>query len=336
LRLASVLREQGDIVLEGALHCSNSQCQREYPIIDGVPLILAGLREYVSNNTLPIFYRADLDPTTESILGDCLGPGSTWDAIRYQLSCYAWEHYGSHDPEEADSVPQPGTTLALLNRGLALCGAIPAGPILDVGCSVGGMSFALAERSTELVLGVDVNFAMLRVAQQVLQSGVVSYPRRRIGGVYDRREFPVPLANPENVDFWACDATSLSLPRSKFALATALNVLDCVSSPVELLQSLARVLIHGGRLIAATPYDWSAGATPFESWLGGHSQRGADAGSGEPLLRRLLTPGGHPQAIRGLQLLAEADGLPWTVRLHDRSAMSYMVHLLLAEALQEC
>lgn len=256
LRLASVLREQGDIVLEGALHCSNSQCQREYPIIDGIPLILTGLREYVVNNMLPILRREDLHPTTETILGDCLGPGSAWDAIRYQLSCYAWEHYGSHDPQEAHSVPQPGTTLALLNRGLELCGASPVGPILDVGCSVGGMSFALAQRSSELILGVDLNFAMLGVAQQVLQNGCVSYPRRRIGAVFDWREFPVPLANPENVDFWCCDATSLPWSRSQFALATALNVLDCVSAPVELLQSLARVLNPGGRLIVATPYDW--------------------------------------------------------------------------------
>jgi SAM-dependent methyltransferase/uncharacterized protein YbaR (Trm112 family) len=332
LRLASVLREQDECVLEGVLHCSNSQCQREYPIIDGVPLILAGLREYAGNNVLPILSRTDLHPMTEGILGDCLGPGSAWDAMRYQLSCYAWEHYGSHDPEEANSLPQPGTTLAPLKRGLELCGSIPAGPFLDVGCSVGGMSFALAKRSTELVLGVDVNFAMLRVAQQVLRSGQVSYPRRRIGAVYDRREFQVPINNPQNVDFWACDATALPLPRSKFALAAALNILDCVSSPVELLQSLARTLVHTGRLIATSPYDWSAGATPFESWLGGHSQRGPDQGAGEPLLRRLLTPGGHPQSISGLKLLAEADGVPWTVRLHDRSAMNYLVQLLVAES----
>lgn len=325
-----MLREQDDCVLEGTLHCSNSECLREYPIIDGIPLILAGLREFVAANVLPILSRTDLHSTTESILGDCLGPGSAWDAVRYQLSCYAWEHYGCHDPQEADTVPQPGATLALLNRGLELCGPLPTGPILDVGCSVGGMSLALAERSRELVLGIDVNFAMLRVAQQVLRTGQLSYPRRRIGVVYDRREFPVPGGNPQQIDFWACDAMSLPFARSTFATATALNVLDCVSSPVEFLQSVAEVLSPVGRLLAATPYDWSAGSTPFESWLGGHSQRGPDAGAAEPLLRRLLTPGAHPQSIASLKLLAEADNVPWTVRLHDRSAMSYQTHLVIA------
>lgn len=330
LRLATVIREFDDCVLEGVLHCSNPECQREYPIIDGIPLILAGLRDYVSNNVLPIVTRTDLHQATESILGDCLGPGSAWDSLRYQLNCYAWEHYASHDPQEAGSDPKPGATRALLNRGLELCGPIPSGPILDVGCSVGGMSLELAQKSNGLVLGVDLNFGMLRMAQQILNNGRVSYPRRRIGGVYDRREFSVPCVNSSNVDFWACDATSLPFPRSTFSTATALNVLDCVSSPMELLQSLSEGVRPGGRLIVSTPYDWSAAATPFECWLGGHSQRGPDAGSGVPVLRRILTPGAHPQSIPRLELLAEADDVPWAVRLHDRSIMRYLVHVIIA------
>ena len=330
LRVASVLREHNDIILEGALHCSNLNCQREYPIIDGVPLILAGLRDYVSNNVLPILSRSDLHATTESILGDCLGPNCALDSLRYQLSCYAWEHYGAYDPEEEISTVQPGTTLALMNQGLELCGTVPDGIALDVGCSVGGMTFALAAKSKNVVLGVDVNFGMLRLAQRVLQTGRVTYPRRRIGGVYDRREFSVGFENCQNVDFWACDATALPFPRPTFPLVTALNILDCVSSPVDLLGSLNSVLATESRLIVATPYDWSVGATPFESWLGGHSQRGPDLGAGEPTLRRLLTAGAHPMSIQGLELLAEKEDNPWTVRLHDRSAMSYRVHLLIA------
>ena len=316
--------------MEGTLHCSNRECQREYPIIDGIPLILAGLRDYISGNVLPVLSRGDLHPTTEGLIGDCLGPGSAWDAMRYQLSCYAWEHYSNQDPQEAGSSFRQGTTQELLNRGLELAGDIPAGPRLDVGCSVGGMSFAIADRSQDLVLGVDLNFAMLRLAQQILGSEHVTYPRRRIGGVFDRREFPVSFRNSALVDFWACDATALPFRNSQFALATALNVIDCISAPVNLLQSVSEVLVPDGRLIASTPYDWSAGATPVEAWLGGHSQRGPDAGAAEPVLRRLLTPGAHSQSIPGLELMTEVDGLPWTVRLHDRSAMNYLVHVVVA------
>jgi hypothetical protein len=41
-----------------------------------------------------------------------------------------------------------------------------------------------------------------------------------------------------------------------------------------------------------------------------------------------LTPGGHPEAISGLRIVAELDDLPWQVRLHDRAAMTYRVHLV--------
>lgn len=330
LRLVSVFREEDGIVVEGILNCANQDCQREYPIIDGIPLILSGLRDYIANNVLPVLKRSDLHPTTESVLGDCLGPNSAIDAIRYQVSCYAWDHYGCHDPQTAGSNPSPGMTRSLLEAGLELCEKLPTGPRLDVGCSVGGMAFEIAANCNDLVLGIDVNFSMLRVAQQVLRTGCVSYPLRRVGLVYDQREFNIDVERRQYVDFWACDACALPFDKSTFSVVTALNVLDCVSSPLEFLYSMEACISPGGRLILTTPYDWSGAATPYESWIGGHSQRGPDNGAGAPLLSRLLTPGAHPQALRGLELRAEKDNLPWTVRLHERSLMNYQVHLIIA------
>lgn len=330
LRLVSVLSEQNGIVIEGILNCSNPNCQYEYPIIDGIPLIFAGLRDYVANNILPISRRLDLHPTTESLLGDCLGPNSTLDAIRYQLSCYTWDHYGCHDPQNVGRIQPPGTTKSLLEAGLALCGELPAGHRLEVGCSVGGIAFELAAKTDDLVLGIDVNFAMLRVAQQVLRTGRVSYPLRRVGLVYDQRDFALRLERAQNVDFWACDACALPFAPSAFSAVTAFNVLDCVSSPLQFLYAMEACISPGGKLILTTPYDWSGAATPYECWIGGHSQRGAGNGSGAPLLSRLLTPGAHPQSTRELQLLAEMDDLLWTVRLHERSSMNYHVQMIIS------
>ena len=76
---------------------------------------------------------------------------------------------------------------------------------------------------------------MLRLARQVVTAGEVVYPRRRIGVVYDRRRFQVPVAVPELLDFWACDALALPFAPGRFAVVSALNVLDCVSSPQALL-----------------------------------------------------------------------------------------------------
>lgn len=75
-----------------------------------------------------------------------------------------------------------------------------------------------------------------------------------------------------------------------FARAIALNVLDCVANPRELLVSLASVLRTGGKISLTCPYDWSPGATPVEAWLGGHSERSDSNGAPEKVLRSLLTP----------------------------------------------
>jgi len=180
------------------------------------------------------------------------------------------------------------------------------------------------------VLGVDLNFSMLRLAAGVLHRGVVQYPRRRVGMVYEQRRFPVEFKNMEHVDFWACDATVLPFPGGTFSTAVNLNLLDCAYAPLDLLRSLRRVLKKGGRLLLTTPYDWSSAATPPEHWMGGHSPRSAGGGDSGAVLRSLLTPGAHAGSIEGLRLTAELEDIAWHVRLHDRSVATYKLHLLAA------
>jgi SAM-dependent methyltransferase/uncharacterized protein YbaR (Trm112 family) len=336
LRVGLVVRERGGDILEGVLLCSN--CGREYPIIDGIPVLVPALRAYIAQHIFPIMRRDDLSSPMESILGDCCGPGSAFDQTRQHLSSYAFGHYSDLDPEEAPGgeAPRP-PLLALLDEGLALSGGTrPAlGPILDAGCSVGRASFELAGRFQALVLGVDMSFSMLRLASRALREGEVRYDRRRVGLVYDRRSFPVRFERAEDVDFWACDAQALPFPARSFSLAASLNLLDCVASPYEHLLSLSRVLREGARAVLASPYDWSPSATPIEGWVGGHSQRGPERGASEASLRALLSPGQHPAAIGGLSLVAESPSRPWLVRVHDRSVMQYSAHIVVAEAMGE-
>lgn len=221
--------------------------------------------------------------------------------------------------------------MRVLEKGLELANIGAEGPVLDIGCSVGRTTFALAEKFQTPVLGIDLNFSMLRMASEILRTGTVKYPRRRVGLVYDRREFQAKFENTELVDFWACDATSLPFSPQQFATIVTLNTLDCTHSPVEFLSSISSAMKPGASAIMACPYDWSNAATPIESWLGGHSQRTADSGASEPVLRRMLTPG-NAQSIVGLKWTAEEE-VDWQVRMHDRSTVSYQVHLVAAERL---
>ncbi len=336
LTIAAVWRGDGHNVLEGALHCTNPGCQQEYPVIDGIPIIVAGVRQFVADNLGHLVQRDDLSANLASMLGDCAGPGSAHDTTRQHLSTYAWDGYGDLDPHERapfDDAPPPGAVVRCLDAGFALDDDNPAGDTVDLGCSVGRSTFELAARRPDgLVLGIDLNIAMLRLARRVLDTGVVRYPRRRVGIVYDRREFDVHFDDAERVDFWACDALNLPFADDRFSLATAFNLLDCTASPRDFLASVGRVLCVGGRAILTTPYDWSPNATPIEAWLGGHSQRGPAAGAAEPLLEARLTPGAHPQSIPGLQLVAQQAHMPWHARLHDRSIVRYDVHVVVAAA----
>ncbi len=203
-----------------------------------------------------------------------------------------------------------------------------AARVLDLGCAAGRTSFDLAASCPEaLVLGIDLDLGLLRLAQSAAR-GVVSYPRRRIGLAYDRRRFEVTLSGAARVDFWACDALALPFDPAAADLACALNLLDCVPEPRRLLAGLADVVRPGGRVLLATPYDWSTRATAPEHWIGGHSQRAAHGGAGEPCLRALLGGGEHPRAVTGLSMLGEDADFPWHTRLHDRSAVLYRTHLL--------
>jgi SAM-dependent methyltransferase/uncharacterized protein YbaR (Trm112 family) len=341
LRLAHIEKESDGHIVEGALHCSNPNCQREFPIIDGVPVLVGNIRQYVSDQILSIYGRRDLSDFIEGILGDCCGPNSTFDQTRQHLSSYGWDHYGEFDPVETDGDIKPGSACRILEAGCELAGMDSesawsrgggaGAPALDLGCSAGRNTFALAEVSGALTLGVDLHFAKLRTAAGVLRTGKVCYPKRRAGVVYERREFDVRLPRTEAADFWACDASALPFGAGTFGFAAALNLLDCVAAPRDLLVSLGRVLKDGGKVVLSCPYDWSPSATAVESWLGGHSQRGPMRGSAEAVVRTLLTPGAHPGSINILRLVAEREAMPWQVRLHDRSTMVYKAHVMVAE-----
>lgn len=330
LVISRVIRETGADLIEGILQCPNSRCQREYPVLDGIPVIIGPIRQYVSDNVIPALSRNDFSAEMESLLGDCAGPGSMFDTRRQQLSAYAWDHYGDCDPNESSADSAPGSVVRTLREALKTADPLLPGPMIDFGCSVGRTTFELTEHRDELVLGVDLNFSMLQVASQVLRTGRVCYPRRRVGIVYDRREFPYHVKRPENADFWACDLMSLPLRPASFSTAIALNVLDCVSAPIEFLHASCGFLRPGGKLILTTPYDWSPNATPVETWIGGHSQRGVEQGSSEIFVRNLFAAE-NPSRIPEMQLVHERPSVPWQVRLHERASMAYQLSVLVAE-----
>jgi SAM-dependent methyltransferase len=342
LVIAAVAAGSAAEITAGTLHCPG--CRHEYPVVDGIPLIVPELRRLLGERGIELLLRDDLDAASESLIGDAIGPDSWLDGIRQTQSTYGWDGYGDLDPAEnscSDDL-RPGAARRCLARLLELApGTGEARRVLDLGCAVGRTSFDLADAHPQaLVLGIDIHLGLLRLAQAAAR-GSVNYPRRRIGLVYDRRRFPVAFAGAARVDFWACDALALPFAPAAAQLCLALNLLDCVPDPRRLLQGMADAVAPGGHILLATPYDWSTRATPLEAWLGGHSQRAAHGGAGEAFLHALVgdTPDADPfladprpadpaHAIAGLVRIGEQAEWPWATRLHARSAVHYRTHLL--------
>lgn len=328
--------EVADKVWQGGLACSHSECRSEFPIIDGVPFLLANLRRYISDNIFHVIARDDLSEDILSLLGDCCSQNSHLDVTRQHLSCYTWDHYGEYDPMEATTAashsnpsvenpsPQPGSISRALELGLSTwCQrSLPEGPLLDAGCSVGRTAFDVASATGRDVLGIDTNFSMLRVGSRILRDSQVSYARRRAGLAYERRQFSVPFSAAQRVDFWVCDALAMPFVPGTFAGAVSMNLLDSVPSPTDLLRSFHEQLKSDGRMLLASPFDWSSVVTPVEAWLGGHSQRGKHRGDCLIIVRHLLT------ALGAFEIEREWSDIPWNVRMHDRSSMAYRLHML--------
>ncbi len=330
LLIGRVLAERNDIIEHGVLDCPAADCGMAYPIIDGIPIIVPDLPAYFEKNQEQILARDDLPAELGGLIGDVIGPSTSYDLTRHFLSIYGWGHYADLDPEEQP--PQSEAAIVRLLRETGALNAIEHGPIIDLGCSVGRSTLELAAHCSEPVLGVDLNFSMLRKGQQILRQGRFNYPRRRTGIVFDERSFEVDLPGRERVDYWACDVLALPFPAGRFACAMAFNMLDCVQSPRDFLAVLRGLLPVDGQAVLSTPFDWTPGATPAGNWIGGNRQHTGHKGDPVLALKSLLTSDDHPLAVKGFDIVEEIEDAHWTTRLHERSTVNYNVLTLILGA----
>jgi SAM-dependent methyltransferase/uncharacterized protein YbaR (Trm112 family) len=320
--------ERNEDILAGILGCGG--CGSEFPIIDGLPVLVPDVPRYVKDNLFYILARDDLTPAVESLLGDASGSGSGLESIRQYVSSYVWDHWADHDPQEVDAAPGdalPGSVARVLAAGLEMASTdLPGGPILDVGCGAGRSAVEAAALTGRQVLGIDVSTPLARVSRSAVVEHRIAYGRRRVGLVYDRRSFDLPRHSHGLVDIWICDALALPFAPGTFALAIGLNVLDCLADPQLGLSELGRVLQEGGEALLSVPFDWAGHVTPPERWIGGHSQRGRHQGNAEAILDWMLDKGAL--ATGSLRRKSPARDVPWHVRLHERSCMHYRAHLV--------
>lgn len=307
---------------EGHFHCQ--RCQAIYPVLRGIPILVPNIGTYLEQTYVHTMWSTRFSAHLLQWISEAAGPSSVVENTRNYLSNYMWCHYGDLDPKPDQ---KNSNLLGILEHSKQE--NIPDGNLLDLGCATGRSTFWLAEQYNRPVLGLDLNLAMLLHAQEVMRNGRVVYGQREVGTVYRWKEYTVELPNTELVDFWVADAMALPLQNQIIGSAISLNVMDCTSSPMSFLSELNRVAkeIH-----SFCPYDWSTHITQFHEWIGGHNSFAEWKGKPELILRYLLSENSpHPQ-LKFSKIVAEQEGIPWRIRVHDRSMMEYLLHYIHVES----
>lgn len=135
------------------------------------------------------------------------------------------------------------------------------GAALDVGCAVGGSTFALTEHFANVV-GVDFSQSFVDLANQIKQTGKVK-GAAACPGV------------PARAEFVKGDACALQLDGRQFDAVLAANLLCRLPRPEAFLNQLPQLVKRGGVVALVSPYSWLDEYTPDRSqWLGevGNSQ----------------------------------------------------------------
>jgi len=303
---------------QGILVCTHADCRARFPIIDGLPVLVADLPRFLNEASVYLLARDELYEPIADLLGSLLPPGSWFDATRQHLSGYVRDHWGAFDTTDR-AAPAPGQAWALAQAGLAQAGAV-SGPIIELGAGAGGVTRALAERFDVPVLGLGLSAPLASFAARVLRGGRFRYPLRLAGTAYEDRQITVPPPRRDNASFWIADALVPPLAPGCAGLVVALNLLDCVSDPAALLRAAAALLRPGGRLLLSTPFDWSTAATPVGAWLGARTTETAAPDLGV-----------WAQQISGLATVGPRCEHRWEVRVHARATMHYRAEVLVLE-----
>ncbi len=191
------------------------------------------------------------------------------------LAEYLLFHFGKdHEVLPWESGPRDALGFVRRTARAAQAASPKGGRALDVGCAVGGATFALADHFDE-VTGIDFSSSFIQAANQLLTGKGIDYPRIEEGSVTTTlRVDPPAIRNPKGIHFQQGDATNLSRNLGPFDCVHAANLICRLPEPMRFLDQAPSLIKPGGSLVLATPCTWLEEYTPRNKWLGGYSENG--------------------------------------------------------------
>ena len=249
---ARVERETRDDIIEGQLVCP--ACARRYEIQAGIAVV-------VPEKTL-------------ALTRDSGGYGSS-----AMLSSYLWSHYSEffNGPDATDAYKKWAAAFSPRN-GLAL----------DIGCSVGRLTFELT-KTHDRAVGIDTSFSFIRAARNLAEQKRLEFDLIMEGRIAEKRSGSLdPAFEYQNAEFIVADAMALPFRSSRFATAGSVNILEKVPDPSRHFTEANRVMDkNSARFLFSDPFSWDETVSSPDQWLSGRTN-GAFKGFGQENICRLL------------------------------------------------
>jgi len=194
---------------------------------------------------------------------------------------------------------------------------------LDLGCAVGGSSFALTESFHEVV-GIDFSRALVEAATRLGRLTKMEISISVEGELKRKIAIALPKgSNPAQAKFLQGDAMNLDSQLGTFDFILMANLIDRLPDPAQCLAAIPRFLNTNGLLAITSPYTWLTEYTPREKWLGGYTRDGESVRAYDRLAELLSS------SFRFI----EERNLPFLIKEHERKNQYSIAHATLWQKL---
>ncbi len=273
-------------------------------------------------NEIAALVERDLSPEVSALLVTDGPDDAHYPRLLEHLSIYMDAHWGDRATDRRSGHECEGFALRALIERLKPLPRVDLA--VELGCSAARIVAELAANA-DRVVGLDYHFGSLRRGRRHLLDGErVAYNRRVVG----RHYVPVDVNAGDRVlsrqrrQLVCADALDPPLIHGMYDRVVALNLLDAIRQPRQLLSVMDGLCAPNGELILSSPYAWQSSVMEDHERVGG-----ADPAIDVAAILREGTELGARYRIE------EEAELPWTLRRDDRSSVSYRTHYLRARKL---
>jgi putative 4-mercaptohistidine N1-methyltranferase len=148
---------------------------------------------------------------------------------------------------------------------------INANKLLDIGCSVGRTTFALAKFFEQLA-GVDFSARYIQHAVRCQSGQSVRFEIPQQGEIVAFNEFSltdIGITNADNILFSQGDPSNLKPVFTGYDVVLAQQILEQSYHPNQFLSSIHQRMNSNGLLVIVSDYHFDETITPKDKWLGG-------------------------------------------------------------------